>query len=92
LRAAAGADGKMVTWLTQFGDTITVNFAEYKKQHMEVGDFKRRWGIGLPGSACKGNAMAGLCRLTVPSWGVCCSWCIRLLWRLRVQRLLTNPF
>jgi ABC-type Fe3+-hydroxamate transport system substrate-binding protein len=36
-RAAAGADAKTVTWLTQFGDTITVNFAEYKKQYMEVG-------------------------------------------------------
>lgn len=34
-RAAAGADAKTVTWLTQFGDTITVNFAEYKKQYME---------------------------------------------------------
>jgi ABC-type Fe3+-hydroxamate transport system substrate-binding protein len=35
-RAAAGADGKRVAWLTQFGDTFTVNYAQYKKEYMEV--------------------------------------------------------
>jgi hypothetical protein len=61
-RAAAGADAKTVAWLTQFGDTITVNFAEYKKQYMEVGEVRCGWfccgchgcvGVGVQ-SRCRG--------------------------------------
>jgi ABC-type Fe3+-hydroxamate transport system substrate-binding protein len=37
-RAAAGAEGKTVAWLTQFGDTFTVNYAQYKKEYMQVGE------------------------------------------------------
>uniref|UniRef100_A0A383V7H6 Uncharacterized protein n=1 Tax=Tetradesmus obliquus TaxID=3088 RepID=A0A383V7H6_TETOB len=34
-RAAAGADAKTVAWLTQFGDTLTLNYAQYKTEYME---------------------------------------------------------